>query len=189
MCTQEENVRRSTRFLADLLEWNLAENLTQKSFSALCEILLNHFDELRATHFPITYAKAMSTFSAFDTPFQRVDMCVNGCCLYEKELADADLCPRCKESRWQSFGAEDTGDTSKKPRLQFLWWPLKEIFRRLFLSPEVAELMRAHGRHVSPESGRKDTIWGNSPAHVYDPTCFKKICTSGDIFNMPPVYF
>jgi hypothetical protein len=187
VCTQDENVRRSTRLLADLLEWNLEENLTQKSFSGLCEILLDNFNELRETHFPMTFAKAMSTFSKFDTPYKRVDMCVNGCCLYEKELADADLCPRCKESRWKSFGEEERNDTSRKPRLQFLWWPLKDIFRRLFHSPEVAELMRAHGRHVSPESGRKDTIWGNSPARAYDPNVYDRICT-GDMFNMPPVY-
>ncbi|KAK3287637.1 hypothetical protein CYMTET_4861 [Cymbomonas tetramitiformis] len=160
----DHNVRRSTKLLADLLEWNLEENLTQKSFSSLCEILLHNFDELRETHFPLTFAKAMGTFDAFSTPYQRVDMCVNGCCLYEKELENADHCPHCKECRWQSFGAaEEDGTpedgTLKKPRLQFLWWPLKEFFRRLFNSPEVAELMRAHGRHTSPESGRKDTIW------------------------------
>ena len=171
VCTQEANTRRATNLLADLLEWNLEENLTQKSFTALCEILVHNLDELRETHFPTTFARAMHAFEDFDTPFHRADMCVNGCCFYEKELAGADHCPKCKECRWQSF---EKDDTSRKPRLQFLWWPLKDIFRRLFHSPEIAELLRAHGRHTSPETGRKDTIWGKSSAqcpNVYDDIC------------------
>jgi len=160
---QDVNIRRTTKLVADLLEWNLEENLTQKSFSSLCEILLDNFEELRETHFPSTFKRAIQTFDPFDTPYQRVHMCINGCCMYEKDLAQAEQCPVCNESRWETLGTAEEGGETKKPRSEFFWWPLKEIFRRIFHSPETAELMRAHGLHTPPESGRKDTMWGKVP--------------------------
>lgn len=160
---------KAQRLTLDLLEWNLEENLTQSSFTKLCEILRENFeDELGSTNFPTSFQQAIAMHGTFDMPYKRVDMCVKGCCLFEGDLENANRCPTCKESRWEELGTEEEkagAQTTKKPRLQFFWWPLKTIFRRLFQIPELAELMRSHGLHTPPSTGRKDTIWGKYYCH------------------------
>lgn len=37
----------------------------------------------------------------FDLGYEKIDACVNDCCLFRKEQEHMEICPKCGESRWQ----------------------------------------------------------------------------------------
>ena len=150
----------SFKLLIDCLEWNAEGKMSRDSFDKLFAIITEHFGD-QLGNFPTNFKAAWKRLEAFDAPWHRVDLCVNGCVFFEKDYATADECPKCKEPRWEALG--ETGDVDagkgKKPRSTFFWWNVVDLLRRVYANPHTAEMMLAHSRHVPPEDGSMRTIW------------------------------
>ena len=38
---------------------------------------------------------------ALGLDYEKIDVCIDDCVLYQNEYADLKICPRCKKSRWK----------------------------------------------------------------------------------------
>ncbi|KAK3269446.1 hypothetical protein CYMTET_22112 [Cymbomonas tetramitiformis] len=121
--------------LLDLLEWNLDGNLTQYSFrDLLCILKTNHPDEFSSL--PDSFKTSIARFKDMHIPFHVVDLCRNGCVMFEKEFADLYKCPTCKAHRWEggeqnAGGNDDTtgGSERRKAKCRFYHWHLKDLLQ------------------------------------------------------------
>jgi hypothetical protein len=147
--------------LVDILEWSTDAGCSRDAFDKLLSIISSHFGN-RLDKFPSSFHAAWKRLSSFDAPWNKVDLCVNGCVFFEGLHANADECPTCKEPRWDALGesGEVDGGKGRKARSQFFWWDVKFLLARLYANPFTAEMMRAHARHVPPKDGTVRTIWG-----------------------------
>lgn len=85
------------------------------------------FDELLKTigsALPPGHCLPKSTYEvkkllkAFQLTYEKIHACENDCCLFRKELKDADECPKCHYSRWKedTYNMDDDADMIDKPK-------------------------------------------------------------------------
>ena len=75
--------------------------------------------------------------------YEKLDVCPNECILYRKDLADAEICPKCNLSRWK-YNSDDVECRKKIPAKILRWFPLIPRLQRLFVSPKTACSMIWH---------------------------------------------
>ena len=84
---------------------------------------------------------------------EKIHACPNDCILYRKEYNNLKRCPTCNASRYKFSGEDDDNDMvesdngkkKKKPPAKVIWYlPIIPRFRRLFMNPKDAELLRWH---------------------------------------------
>ncbi|KAL4022795.1 hypothetical protein IC575_016540 [Cucumis melo] len=71
--------------------------------------------------------------------------CRNDCCLFRKELSDANVCPSCGMSRWKI--PKNSKKEVKNVPVKVMWYfsPIPR-FERMFRSKETSKLLTWHGR-------------------------------------------
>jgi len=150
-------------FVLELLEWNLANNLTQESFTQLLGILRVRFQNMfPGDTLPANFDQALKHLKAFGLPANHVDMCVNGCCRFDGVNKACTVCPSCKESRWDPEMMEKPLE-KRRGRTSFYYWDMPDLLRRMYAHPELNVDMQAHSRHVPCDLENGDamrTIWG-----------------------------
>jgi hypothetical protein len=127
-----------------------------KSTNAFVDDLLETLNNSvlpRGTELPNTRDRAIrSVLPALPIRHRRVDFCPGGCHIYY--TADCrKQCPVCNKDRYDATG---------RALARFYYWPAAELFRAIFLSRHLSDLMRAHSRHVRRADGKVSTFWGRS---------------------------
>ena len=72
---------------------------TDTSFNGLLDLLQ---DMLPANNVLLNSMYSVKRFlRKFDLKYQKIDACVNDCCLFRGEKAELNVCPKCNVSRWK----------------------------------------------------------------------------------------
>ncbi|KAL0556751.1 hypothetical protein IC582_005267 [Cucumis melo] len=76
--------------------------------------------------------------------YEKIHACRNDCCLFRKELSDANVCPSCGMSRWKI--PKNSKEVKNVP-VKVMWYfsPIPR-FERMFRSKETSKLLTWHGR-------------------------------------------
>ncbi|KAA0046001.1 transposase [Cucumis melo var. makuwa] len=77
--------------------------------------------------------------------YEKIYACKNDCCLFRKELSDANVCPSCGMSRWKI--PKNSKKEVKNVPVKVMWYfsPIS-IFERMFRSKETSKLLTWHDR-------------------------------------------
>ncbi|KAA0058413.1 transposase [Cucumis melo var. makuwa] len=77
--------------------------------------------------------------------YEKIHACRNDCCLFRKELSDANVCPSCGMSRWNI--PKNSKKEVKNVPVKVMWYfsPIPR-FERMFRSKETSKLLTWHGR-------------------------------------------
>ncbi|TYK10916.1 transposase [Cucumis melo var. makuwa] len=77
--------------------------------------------------------------------YEKIHACRNDCCLFRKELSDANVCPSCGLSRWKI--PKNSKKEVKNVPVKVMWYfsPIPR-FERMFRSKETSKLCTWHGR-------------------------------------------
>ncbi|KAA0067965.1 transposase [Cucumis melo var. makuwa] len=77
--------------------------------------------------------------------YEKIHACRNDCCLFRKELSDANVCPSCGMSRWKI--PKNSKKEVKNVPVKVMWYfsPIPR-FERMFRSKETSKLLTWHGR-------------------------------------------
>ena len=97
-----------------------------------------------------TYA-TKKLLKSFGLGYKQIHACVNDCCLFRKELANSDFCPKCGKSRWKKNKTTKDGKQTKIPMKVLRYFPLIPRLKRMFASPETSEQLRWHSSHKSDD--------------------------------------
>ncbi|KAA0025325.1 uncharacterized protein E6C27_scaffold1204G00040 [Cucumis melo var. makuwa] len=76
---------------------------------------------------------------------EKIHACRNDCCLFRKELSDANVCPSCGMSRWKI--PKNSKKEVKNVPVKVMWYfsPIPR-FERMFRSKETSKLLTWHDR-------------------------------------------
>ena len=127
---------------------------SDKSFTALLRLLGDMLPEKNVLPDSTYYTKKL--LCPLNMEVERIHACPNDCILYRKEHSNLNKCPTCNASRYKfSDDDDDEGDTvpnsnekkkkKKKSPAKVIWYlPIIPRFRRLFMNPKDAKLLRWH---------------------------------------------
>ncbi|KAL5575260.1 hypothetical protein UlMin_016959 [Ulmus minor] len=112
----------------------------------------------------------------FDLQYEKIDTCVNDCCLFMKENKKLENCPNCGASRWKVD--ERTNRVKKGVSAKVLrYFPIIPRFRRMFRSQKTAEELRWHFKNKS-EDGKMH--------HLVDSAAWDLVSDKWPIFASDP---
>ena len=97
-----------------------------------------------------TYA-TKKLLKSFGLGYRQIHACVNDCCLFRKELAHSDICPKCGNSRWKKNKTNEDGKQTKVPAKVLRYFPIIPRLKRMFMSAETSEQLRWHNNHKSED--------------------------------------
>jgi hypothetical protein len=86
---------------------------------------------------PKSYYKARKYLRQLGLSFVSIHACVNGCCLFRKELEGAINCPKCGQLRFKS-------ESSRTPMKVLRHFPLIPRLRRMYRCTSLAKLNKWH---------------------------------------------
>ena len=146
-------------FVLELLHAHSMHNATQSFFSTILNLASKH---LIAESCPPTYRSALNTWKPFFSPYRARHVCVKCSFLYlelvrqggnylKQKNDNMDKCPHCNFERFDP--------TTGAPHSIFRWWPLKELFRTLFLTPEKAGLVSTWNNR-EPNDEKMTCVYG-----------------------------
>ncbi|XP_028095771.1 uncharacterized protein LOC114295665 [Camellia sinensis] len=94
---------------------------------------------------------------AFDLGYKKIHACVNDCCLFRKENAEMESCPKCDFSRWK---VDQYTNKIKKgvPAKVLRYFPVIPRFRRMFRLSQMAEDLRWHSAHKNKDSKMRHPV-------------------------------
>ncbi|XP_062100363.1 uncharacterized protein LOC133806259 [Humulus lupulus] len=119
---------------------------TDKIFTMLLELLCDMFPKNNVL--PDSMYSVRKFLRNFDLKYEKIDACINDCCLFRKEKAKMDVCPKCSVCRWKVDKPTKNvkvGEAAKVLR----YFPIIPRLKRLFRSKEMAENLRWHFTHKS----------------------------------------
>ena len=128
-------------FLVHLYHLKCLNGWTDKSFSMLLELLRDALPEENTL--PKSFYDTKNIISGLGLSYEKIHVCPNECILYRKDLADAEICPKCNLSRWK-YNSDDVECRKKIPAKILRWFPLIPRLQRLFVSPKTACSMIWH---------------------------------------------
>lgn len=139
---------KHTRLLAAtiLLKYKVDNGLSNKSFTELLQM----FKDI----LPLENSILDSMYSIkkllkeFDLGYEKIDACINDCCLFRKEKKDMDTYPKCDASRWKVN--QRTNKLKKGIPVKVLrYFPIIPRFMRMFKSEIMAEQLIWHAKNQS----------------------------------------
>ena len=104
-----------------------------KEFLILLKELLSQGNSLPTLHY-VTQKLLMRLGLTYNS----IHACRNGCCLFQKDLKDATMCPTCKESKY-------IANLNNRPMKVLRHFPLIPRLKRMFQCTRLAELNKWHG--------------------------------------------
>ena len=112
---------------------------------------------------PSSFDKAIQLCDDLHSRMLRIDCCVNGCCLFEFELAASSNCPDCKESRYHP--------NSRRAVSVFRYFPLFERIERLFAVPALVELVKLRANRDVEADRLADVYDSELWEHLFEQEC------------------
>lgn len=142
-----------------LLKHKVDNGLSNKSFTELLQILKDILP-LENT-IPDSMYSIKKLLKEFDLGYEKIDACINDCCLFRKEKKDMDTCPKCGASRWKVN--QRTNKIKKGIPVKVLsYFPIIPRFRRMFKSEIMAEQLLWHAKNQSQDGKMRHSV--DSPA-------------------------
>ncbi|KAH7838941.1 hypothetical protein Vadar_032995 [Vaccinium darrowii] len=86
----------------------------------------------------------------FELCYQKIDACVKDCCLFWKENAQLDNCPKCGRSRWK-VDAKTKKIVTGVPAKVLRYFPIIPKFQNMYRSLEIAKDLTWHSTHESTD--------------------------------------
>ena len=93
----------------------------------------------------------------FNLNYTQIHACVNDCCLFTKENADAQLCPKCQTPRWKENEHTKeiiTGQAAKVLR----YFPIIPRLQRMFRIEKTAKNLRWHSSNKSTDGKMRHPV-------------------------------
>ena len=93
----------------------------------------------------------------FNLNYTQIHACVNDCCLFTKENADAQLCPKCQTPRWKENEHTKeiiTGQAAKVLR----YFPIIPRLQRMFRFEKTAINLRWHSSNKSTDGKMRHPV-------------------------------
>ncbi|KAL5544923.1 hypothetical protein UlMin_008707 [Ulmus minor] len=118
--------------------------MSNRCFNGMLEIL---HDMLPSPNHMIKSMQETKIFlKTFDLGFEKIHACVNDCCLFRGNEANADICRKCGASRWK-LDKQTKKIKKSVPAKVLIYFPIIPRFQRMFRSKEMAEELRWHFEH------------------------------------------
>lgn len=93
----------------------------------------------------------------FNLNYKYIHACVNDCCLFTKENADAQVCPTCQSSRWKQN--QHTKDLLKgQPAKLLRYFPIILRLQRMFRTKETIENVKWHSTNKSMDGKMRHPV-------------------------------
>ncbi|XP_026384903.1 uncharacterized protein LOC113280500 [Papaver somniferum] len=139
----------------ELYRHKTVNGLSRKSFD---ELLKTIGSLLPPDHgLPCSTYEVKKLLKSYQLTYQKIHACINDCCLFRKDLKDADECPQCHYSRWKEDTSNmDDAEMIDKPQKKIpvkvlRYFPIVPRLRRLFQSAALAEQLIWHARNKSKD--------------------------------------
>ncbi|KAL6582933.1 hypothetical protein OROMI_005011 [Orobanche minor] len=88
-----------------LFKHKAVNGISHKAFTDLLKIIGHMLPQKNVL--PSSTYSAKKLLKNFDLGYEKIHACANDCCLFRKDLANLDNCPRCGKSRWKVVGKGD----------------------------------------------------------------------------------
>ena len=93
----------------------------------------------------------------FDLGYEKIDACINDCCLFWKEREHLEACSKCDASRWKTN--EHTNKIHKGiPTKVLRYFPIIPRLKRMFRSAEKVEQLLWHSNHKSQDGKMRHLV-------------------------------
>uniref|UniRef100_A0A2N9J4U7 Transposase n=1 Tax=Fagus sylvatica TaxID=28930 RepID=A0A2N9J4U7_FAGSY len=157
-----------------LFKHKATNSLSDKSFNELLEIIRDMLPQDNTL--PDSLYSTKKILKIFDLGYEKIDACVNDCCLFRKEFENLEACPKCRSSRWK------VNKHNKKiyygvPAKVLRYFPIIPRLKRMFGSLEMAEQLTWHATHQSQD---------NKIRHPVDSLAWKTINSKWPSFASDP---
>jgi len=123
-------------FLVRLLHIKSFYRISNTAISVILKLLARSFPN---SCLPDSYDKAKTYLKELGLGYELIHVCDNNCVLFRKNLAKADICPKCKESRWV-----DADGAKRVPKKVLRYFPLIPRLKRMFANKATSEETRWH---------------------------------------------
>ncbi|KAL0551668.1 hypothetical protein IC582_010757 [Cucumis melo] len=116
---------------------------SDKSFTELLQLICDILPTLNEC--PTSTYEAKKILCTLGMKYEKIHACRNDCCLFRKELSDANVCPSCGMSRWKI--PKNSKKEVKNVLVKVMWYfsPIPR-FERMFRSKETSKLLMWHAR-------------------------------------------
>ncbi|XP_066341736.1 uncharacterized protein [Miscanthus floridulus] len=118
-------------FLVRLLHIKSFYRISNTAISVILKLLARSFPN---SCLPDSYDKAKTYLKELGLGYELIHVCDNNCVLFRKNLAKADICPKCKESRWV-----DADGAKRVPKKVLRYFPLIPRLKRMFANKATSE--------------------------------------------------
>ncbi|XP_026398955.1 uncharacterized protein LOC113294792 [Papaver somniferum] len=139
----------------ELYRHKTVNGLSRKSFD---ELLKTIGSLLPPDHcLPCSTYEVKKLLKSYQLTYQKIHACINDCCLFRKDLKDADECPKCHYSRWKADTSNmDDAEMIDKPQNKIpakvlRYFPIVPRLRRLFQSAALPEQLIWHATNKSKD--------------------------------------
>ncbi|KAF7150464.1 hypothetical protein RHSIM_Rhsim02G0050400 [Rhododendron simsii] len=147
---------------------------SDESFSGLLEDLHDMFppdnvmlDSMQAVR---------KLLKAFKLGYEKIHACVNDCCLFRKENAELENCPKCNSSRWE-VDVRTKKIRKGVPAKVLRYFPIIPRIQDMYRSAEMAENLKWHSTHKSQDGKMRhpvdtptwETVNSKWPSFAEDP--------------------
>ncbi|XP_010495471.1 PREDICTED: uncharacterized protein LOC104772569 [Camelina sativa] len=121
---------------------------SDKSFNELLQTLPSMLPDGNVFHTSLYDVKKF--LKSFHMGYEKIDACVNDCCLFRKKLKKLDKCPKCNASRWKTN--KRTNEVKKGvPQKVLRYFPIIPRLKRMFRSEDMAKDLRWHYTNKSTD--------------------------------------
>ena len=110
-------------------------------FNTLLKLLSSAFPQ---SQLPESYDEAKKYLRELGLGYDKIHVCKNNCVLFRKRYAKMDVCPKCKESRWEDK------DGKCVPHKVLRHFPLILRLKRMFGSSKTTEDTQWHKKKWTP---------------------------------------
>jgi hypothetical protein len=116
---------------------------SDKSFDMLLQLLKDVLPE--GSSLPKNFNAAKNMVKCLGLGYTNIHACDNDCILFWKEHEKANVCPKCKTSRWKSEKRSPNGKRVHRVPMKVLrYFPIKKRLQRYFMSSKTAADVRWH---------------------------------------------
>ena len=129
-------------FLVRLLYIKSRYRISNTAFTVMMKLLSSSFPQCE---FPKSYDEAKKYLHELGLGYENIHVCKNNCVLFRKEHANVDVCPECKESRWQ-----DGSGQKKIPHKVLRHFPLIPRLNRIFAPKRTSKETQWHKKMRKP---------------------------------------
>ena len=116
---------------------------SDKSFTELLQLISDILPT--PNECPTSTYEAKKILCTLGMKYEKIHACRNDCCLFRKELSDANVCPSCGMSRWKI--PKNSKKEVKNVPVKVMWYfsPIPR-FEGMFRSKETSKLLTWHDR-------------------------------------------